>query len=178
MLRAISNRKIGDCLYKKDGLFEIYIGDAAVKEEYEGQTYLSPEKIPVATVPQSASSTVNYERMDVPVYTLDTRLHRPNSIGSPLIPEQNTRSQFDNAISEKLFPDIYHERASYNYSVSTVSFTTTINGKRTTFSSKPILMDKVSLDVQLALRETGIIYIHPKNKNDYYFDLEFLFEAN
>lgn len=116
--------------------------------------------------------------MDVPIYTLDTRLHRPNSIESPLIPEQNTRSQFDNAISEKLFPDIYHERASYNYSVSTVSFTTTINGKRTTFSSKPILMDKVSLDVQLALRETGIIYIHPKNKNDYYFDLEFLFEAN
>ena len=47
-------------------------------------------------------------------------------------------------------------------------------GKRTQFFSEPILMDKCSLGVFLALHKSGIIYVNPRNKKDYFFDLDFL----
>ena len=35
-------------------------------------------------------------------------------------------------------------------------------------------MDKCSLGVFLALHKSGIIYVNPRNKKDYFFDLDFL----
>lgn len=127
---------------------------------------------------QGSTHTVNYERMDIPAYSLSNNLHGPDSPHIPAeVPEQSWRSQSINAMDAKLFPDISHQQKSYDHSISIVVFTTMINGRKHTFRSDPVLMDKVSLDIQLALRQKGVLYINPRNKQDYYFDLEFLFEA-
>lgn len=127
---------------------------------------------------QGYTHTVNYERMDMPAYSLNQNLHGPDSPHIPAeIPEQSLRSQSINAMDAELFPDISHQQKSYDHSISIVVFTTNINGRKRTFRSDPVLMDKVSLDILLTLRQRGVIYVNPRNKQDYYFDLEFLFES-
>lgn len=116
--------------------------------------------------------TVNYTHMDVPALSTDREMQRyKSSLGEG---RHNLRSQAYNALDAKLFPDIAHQQKSYEEHISFVVFSTKINGRRCTFYSEPLMMDKVSLDVQLALQEKGVIYVNPKNKQEYYFDLEFL----
>ena len=63
---------------------------------------------------------------------------------------------------------------SYERCYCIVKATLDYKGKRTQFFSEPILMDKCSLGVFLALHKSGIIYVNPRNKKDYFFDLDFL----
>lgn len=116
--------------------------------------------------------TVNYTHMDLPARATDRDMQRYKS--SLRKGRHYLRSQAYNALDAKLFPDIAHQQKSYEQHISFVVFFTEINGQMYTFYSEPLMMDKVSLDVQLALQEKGVIYVNPKNKQEYYFDLEFL----
>ncbi|MFT0249057.1 hypothetical protein [Bacteroides thetaiotaomicron] len=71
-------------------------------------------------------------------------------------------------------PNRMYEPFSYERCYCIVKATLDYKGKRTQFFSEPILMDKCSLGVFLALHKSGIIYVNPRNKKDYFFDLDFL----
>ncbi|MBM6844271.1 MULTISPECIES: hypothetical protein [Bacteroidaceae] len=118
--------------------------------------------------------TVHYTRMDIPAYSLKTRLHAPASLDEPDLPYQSWRSQSTNASEALMNPDRMYEPFSYERCYCIVKATLDYKGKRTQFFSEPILMDKCSLGVFLALHKSGIIYVNPRNKKDYFFDLDFL----
>lgn len=128
------------------------------------------------TISEEAQS-VHYNRSDIPSHGLRTRLYRPNSLSElPGVPEQSEHSQRYNAIDERLFPDLAQQEHSYDHCACRITCRVAVGeGKRKrTFHSPLILMDKASLGVKLALRETGYIYFNPSKARDYYFDLEFL----
>jgi hypothetical protein len=58
--------------------------------------------------------------------------------------------------------------------VSIVEYTTKVSGRTRTFRSNPVGKDKISLTMLLEMQKETTIYLDPKNKRIYYFDLEFL----
>lgn len=120
---------------------------------------------------------INYTRRDVPDRSLDTKLYRPNDVyEAPGIPQPSLWSkEGNNELDEKLFPDIMNQQYSYDHCICVVHYTTDFMEQQTTFVSEPILMDKASVEVQLALERKGIIYVNPHNPADYLWDISFLF---
>lgn len=125
---------------------------------------------------EEVKQTINYTRRDVPDRTLDTRLYRPDTLDeAPGIPRKRFSREGSKELEEKLFPDIMNQQFSYDHCVCIIRYSAMYMDNEITFVSKPVLMDKVSLEVQLALERKGIIYVNPNNLEDYYWDIEFLF---
>ena len=110
-----------------------------------------------------SKQNVHYTRIDVPAYSFKTRLYSPTSLDEPDLPHQSLHSQEINACEALTNPDRMNEPLSLDY-----------RGKQTQFVSEPIIMDRSSLGVFLALQKDGVIYINPKDEEDYFFDLDFL----
>lgn len=121
-----------------------------------------------------SKQNVHYTRMDVPAYSFKTRLYSPTSLDEPDLPHQSLHSQEINACEALTNPDRMNEPLSYERCHCTVKVTLDYRGKQTQFVSEPIIMDRSSLGVFLALQKDGVIYINPKNEEDYFFDLDFL----
>ena len=121
-----------------------------------------------------SKQNVHYTRMDVPAYSFKTRLYSPTSLDEPDLPHQSLHSQEINAFEALTNPDRMSEPLSYERCHCTVKVILDYRGKQTQFVSEPIIMDRSSLGVFLALQKDGIIYINPKDEEDYFFDLDFL----
>ena len=121
--------------------------------------------------------TINYTRRDVPERSFDTKLYRPDTLQEePGIPEPGPWSrEGSKVLDEKLFPDIMNQQYSYDHCVCIILYTTEFMGQEVTFVSEPVLMDRSSLGVQLALEKKGIIYVNPDNPEEYFWDIGFLF---
>lgn len=119
-------------------------------------------------------NTVYYDRQDIPAYSLQDRLYPPRSLNEPDIPFQTLDSQRSNAGKALSDPERMYERFSYDRCVCTVKATLTYKGRKKTFVSEPVFMDKSSLGVYLAMYKEGFIYVNPQNNKDYFFDLDFL----
>ena len=119
--------------------------------------------------------TVFYDRSDVPVGSFTNTLHRPESDCANDLPEQIVYSQQYNALDDILFPDLAQEKKSYNRTTCFVGVAVLYKGQKIMFMSEPIPMDRMSLEMHLAVNaQDGFIYINPQRKEDYYFDLDFL----
>lgn len=121
-----------------------------------------------------SKETVHYTPMDIPAYSFKTRLYSPTSLEEPDLPYQSLHSQEVNASEALTNPDRMYEPLSYERCHCIVNVTLDYRGKQMQFFSEPIIMDRSSLGVFLALQKNGIIYINPMDEEDYFFDLDFL----
>lgn len=121
--------------------------------------------------------TVYYDRSDVPAFSLDNRLHRPDDLFAPDLPEQSLNSQRANGFDALLFPDLASEQRSYERCTCIVEVTLPYKGKKVSFYSEPLLMNDISLEMFLATYKKSYIYINPDNDDDYFFDLDFITQA-
>ncbi|HEY5747586.1 MAG TPA: hypothetical protein VIU12_16035 [Chryseolinea sp.] len=73
----------------------------------------------------------------------------------------------------ELIGDSFENRDTDHVTVSRITYTTTHQGQRRTFTSPPVAKDKTTLLMLLTMQKETNIYIDPDGQY-YYFDLEFL----
>ncbi len=121
--------------------------------------------------------TVYYDRSDVPAFSLDNRLHRPDDLFAPDLPVQSVNSRRTNGGDALFFPDLAYQRHSYERCACIVEATLPYKGKKVSFYSEPILMNDISLEMFLATYKKSYLYINPNDEEDYFFDLDFVKQA-
>lgn len=113
-------------------------------------------------------NVIYYDRQDLsPLGVLRT----DNRIGSTNLTWSEQRI---NAIDAKLNPELMNERMQKEQCWCVIKATITYNGKKQSISSEPISIDKITLGIYLGIQKETSVYINPKNRKEYYFDLDFL----
>ncbi|WP_349854762.1 hypothetical protein [Bacteroides cellulosilyticus] len=115
-----------------------------------------------------SKNIIHYDRQDLSPFGI---LSTDNRIGSTNLTWSEQRI---NAIDAQLNPEFMNERMHKEQCWCVITATITYKGKKQSISSKPISIDNITLGIYLGIQKETSVYINPKNRKEYYFDLDFL----
>ncbi|MBA6155426.1 hypothetical protein H3Z83_02630 [Tenacibaculum sp. S7007] len=68
----------------------------------------------------------------------------------------------------------YEEEIEEELTLNRIHFEIPYEGQKINIITEPFYIDRKNLEITLAIKKSTLLYINPKDKNDYFLDLDFL----